>query len=307
MASPVPHPWHMPRVTIFLAVIEHGTITAAANALGLTKSAVSTHIRKLEAVCEARLFERSTRALRLTAAGADLQPHARRLVEAWAAGLDELQARLSEPTGTLRLTAPSILDRPILMAAIAAYTARYAKVEVVVRFSDVMLDVIGEQIDVAVRMGRLPDSELVARKLGEDHQIVVAAPALIASRPTPDRPAALADWPWVAHRELPQRRQLIGPDGQTEAIDVGPRVQVDHASALLRLVQAGAGAALIPWMLARDALLDGSAVRLLPGWRTESLGIYAVFPSRDHLAPKVSRFIELLAEHTARFFAVRSG
>lgn len=288
--------WHMPRAIVFLAIVEHGSISAAGRAMNLSKSVVSTHLRQLEEACGARLIERTTRQLRLTGAGSRFLTHAQRMASAWGDGLEEVTATMTEPTGTLTVTTTTVTEGGVVAPAVVAFVARYPLVTVDVRSTDEMVDLVAENVDLAIRTGPLPDSSLDARKLGEDADIIVASPQLTPQLSDLRRPEQLQRLPWVAHRRMPVRREIYGPSGRGFEVEVTPRARVDSAPGLLRLAIGGAGVTLLPGLLARDALRSGQLVRVLSDWHGPAFGIYAVFPSRRHLAPKVERFIDELQE-----------
>ncbi len=298
MADSVRDAWHIPRVIIFLAVVEHGSISAAARELSLSKSVVSTHLKQLEQVCGVRLFERSTRRVSLTQAGATCLPYAQRLTQAWSQGLEALESQIAEPTGTLVVTAPSLLDRPLL-EAVGEYTRRYPRVEIQVRISDEILDLITENIDVALRVGPLADSDMIARKLGDIHEVIMASPSFLEGRTLPDHPAQIASWPWVTHSALPLRRTLQGPNGQSITLEPSVQVTTDQAQGMQNLVMLGVGLAILPRISAQAELNNGSLVRILPNWRARTLGAYVVYPSKEHQTPRVSHFLEILRDCTA--------
>ncbi len=293
----IQHAWDMPRTLVFLAVVDHGSFSAAARALSLSRGAVSAHIKALEKVCRVRLFERNTRKVNLTQAGAAFLPCALELRRSWTEGLEALQAQLDEPTGTLVVTAPSLLERPLLSPAVVEYVRKYDRVRVDVRLTDSMLNVIEQGIDIALRTGPLPDSDLVTRRLSRDREVVVGAPSLFAGRRAPEEPKNLAAWPWLGHRGLSMSRELYGPDGRRNTIEFKPRVVADTAIGLKNLLVAGAGLALFPAFAIRDELRAGALVRVLPKWSAREFGIYAVVPSKRHQTPRVSLFIDLLVGH----------
>jgi DNA-binding transcriptional LysR family regulator len=294
--------WHMPRAAVFLAVVDAGSITKAAKNLGLAKSVVSVHLKQLEDVCGARLLERTTRKLRLTEAGERFMPAARRLVDAWHEGLDLLSASMEQPTGTLCVSASSLFERVILAPAIASFVAQYPHVEVDVRLEDNLIDLMAEKVDLALRSGPLADSNLIARKLGHDEEIIVAAPALADKLGDVSHPDQLLSVAWIVHRRLPRSVALYGPGNERVMFSIPARVQIDTAAAMVALAEGGIGLALVPRIMLESRLTDGVLVRLLPKWSGASMDIHAVYPSKDYLPPKVSRFIDVLQREIQDFF-----
>lgn len=294
-STPVRDIWHIPRVMVFLAVADTGSITQAARKLSLSKGVVSSHLKQLEQVCGARLFERSTRKVVLTQAGAAFLPSALAIRRAWQEGLEVLESQTAEPAGTLVLTCPSLLARSPVAEVIRAYVESYPKVRVELRVTDDTLDVVGEGIDIALRSGQLPDSVLVARRLGTMTEIIVAASKLSAGRAPPSRPEQLSSWPWLRHTVFPARRTFYGPEGQQRAVEFDASVEVDEATSLRELVVAGLGLAVLPAATVRQELAAKQLVRVLPEWTAAEVPLFAVLPSKEHQAPRVARFVELLA------------
>ena len=295
-SNPTRHAWHIPRALVFLAVAEHGSITAAAKALSLSKGVVSVHLKQLEEACGARLFERSTRRVVLTQSGATFLPYAEAIRQAWQDGLAVLEGEREEPRGTLVVTAPSLLEAPLLNPVVGEYLRRYQRVRIDLRLTDTMLDIIKHGIDVALRTGPLPDSDLISRLLMRDHEIIVGAPVLLEGRPSPGVPEQLMTWPWIGHRGLSTHRDLMATDGRQMTLEFEPRVVVDTATALKNLLLRGAGLALVPKLAVREELLAGALVNVLPRWSAPEMAIHAVIPSKRHMAPRVSRFVDLLVE-----------
>ncbi|MEO1267781.1 MAG: LysR substrate-binding domain-containing protein [Myxococcota bacterium] len=287
--------WHIPRVMVFLAVAEEGSITAAAKALSLSKGVVSTHLKQLEGVCGARLFERNTRKVALTQAGAAFLPHAHAIRSAWQEGLEELEGQQSEPRGTLVITCSALLARSVLSGIIARYLRAFSKVRVSLRVTDKLVPLLDEGIDVALRAGFLPDSDLVARQLGPIRELVVGVPELCAGLLAPTHPDDLIDGPWVGHPAAQGGRTLYGPDDQEAVLKVASTVDVGDGRSAYELAIAGAGLTFLPRSAVRQALAEGQLIDVLPGWRGPEVPLFAVFPSRKHQTPRVSRFMELLA------------
>ena len=289
--------WHLPRALLFLAVVRAGSLSAAARATGHAKSVLSDHLRQLEAALGARLLERNSRRLQLTEVGERFLPHVLQLERSWAEGTAEIRDAMAEPSGTLRVTAPQIFESAVVTPVLAAFLARFPKVVVEVHFDDRMVDLVARQIDVAIRAGRLADSELVATRLGASPHVLVAAPDLAARHPDVRHPAHLARLPWVRHAHVTPDDELTSADGEVASLRVTPRIQVDSTTAMLGMIRAGAGAGMLPELLVRDDLRAGHLVRLLPGWSGAPMSTYAVYPSRAHLPPKVARFVDALREH----------
>jgi molybdate transport repressor ModE-like protein len=291
------HASHLHRVAVFLAVVREGSVTRAARSLAVSKSAVSDHLRLLEQMCGLRLVERGARGVRLTEAGERFLPHARRLAEAWAGGLAELEAAKTEPAGTLRVTASHELGDRLVAPATRDFLRRHPRVRIEIELSDRIVDIVEERLDLAVRSGPMPDSNLVGVRIGTDVEIVVAAPEVARRLAHVGRPEQLFDEPWVLH-STPAQRALTHRCGDRVLLDLHGRARANSGPNVVALVQRGVGLGILPSGLAAPALRDGTLIRLLPEWTGRHFDIHAVYPSREH-GPKVLRFVEALREVAA--------
>lgn len=284
---------------IFVRVVEAGSFTAAAEALGLSKSYASRRVRTLEDQLGARLMDRTTRRLSLTEAGRAFYEQAAPHLEGLAEAERAVSALQSAPRGTLRLAAPSSFGLRWLQPALHAFMARWPELRVEVSYDDRQVDVIADGFDLAIRGGRLADTSLVARKLAPMTGVVVASPAYLARAGTPDHPSELtrhACLDYAVASTVP-RWWLSGPDGEV-SVEVDARLVADNGQALVAAAVAGLGVAYQPDFLVRDELRAGRLVRLFPGWATWQGAFHAVYPHRRHLSPKV----RLMVEHLVRAF-----
>ncbi len=285
---------HLRQLAIFAKVVETGSFRAAAQILTLSPSVVSHHISKLEENLGVALLYRSTRKLSLTEDGARLLESVQAMVAAAETGLDCINAASPEPAGRLRVTAPAVLAHSGLIDDIVAFATAYPQVELDISFTDVRRDIIGEGIDLAIRMGWLEDSALMARKVTTVDRLLLTTPAYLEGQDLPETPRDLENWQFLHLSNVGRRFAFENESG--ERIDVKPnaRVVVDDAIALYRLVRGGFGVGTIPGFLAADDLAAGKLVRLLPDWRPQPLGIYAVWPPnapRDSLTARFVRYL----------------
>lgn len=283
-------------MAVFATTVETGSFRAAAKALKLSPSVVSHHVGQLEGRLGVALLYRSTRSLSLTPDGEKLFGAARAMLEAAEAGLDAISGQSSQPVGELRLTAPAVLSAGILVDDIAAFSERFPKIQLSLNFTDLRRNLIGDGIDVAIRMGWLEDSALKSKKLFEIRRKLCVAPSYIAKRAPPRRPADLADWDWLQLKSVRPEMTLTSKRGASHRIAFVPKLIVDDAIALYRLSRAGLGLAMTPEFLAADDIAQGRMVELLPAWHLEPLRIYAVWPPNAPRDSLTARFVAFLEE-----------
>lgn len=272
------------QMAIFVRTIDHGSFRAAAKAMNLSPSVVSHQVTELEKRLGTALIYRSTRTLSLTRDGERLLSSARAMIDAAETGLRSVSDQTREPSGELRITMPAVLARSRLVEQIAGFLLANKKVQISVDFSDTRKSLIGDGFDLAIRMGWLKDSALVARKLGSVDRRLVAARSYLASRPEPTSPADLNDWDWLELSPVRATKAKFRKAGH-KSMTVKPdsRIAVNDAHALYEFARAGTGLAFVPDFLAEDDINDGLMEYVLPDWQVEDIGIYAVWPQN---APK---------------------
>ncbi len=287
----------------FVQVVDHGGFAPAGRALNLPKSKLSRRIALLEERVGMRLIQRSTRRFAVTDVGQTYYAHCRAmLVEADAA--DEAIALLhAEPRGIVRVTCPVALLDTLVGDMLAAFMAHCPHVEIHLEETNRRVDVVGEGIDVAIRVRPPPleDSDLVLRALAERGQCLVASPDLLARAGTPRVPADLATLPSLA-LGTPQDDHawtLLGPDGARATILHRPRLVTRGMPALRAAAVAGVGVVQLPTLLVRDALARGALQRILPGWAPRREIVHAVYASRRGLLPSVRALLDFLAQRFA--------
>ena len=283
---------------LFAAIADSGGITAAATRLGLTKSMVSRELAAMEDRLGARLVQRTTRKVSLTETGELLAIYARRVVEELESAEAAIDATRDAPRGDLKITAPFSVLRFIVSPRLGEFRARYPDIRLNIDASMRIADLVEEGVDVALRIGELPPSSLVARRLATIPVVLVAAPSYLAGRS-----AILTPGDLLAHDVVNLRKDLSSEvwtlhseHGTSEPIGVRPVASVHDPGILLDLATQGLGVAPMPLLYARASLERGDLVRVLPAWRQREAPLHAVYPSRRSLAPKVRAFIEFAAE-----------
>jgi len=286
----------------FVRVVDAKGFSAAAPALGLTPSAVSKLVTRLEARLGVRLLQRTTRAIHLTEEGEAFYEQARRIVGDIAA----LESRITDgsgtPRGVLRVTTSLALATHQLAPVLSEFLARYPLVQVALLPTDRVVDMVEEGIDVAIRIGKLADTSFMARRVGEDKRVICAAPAYLARHGTPRRPEELLRHNCIVARERAYLNRwafrLDGQEGgEIREIEVSGRLAVDEGDAQLQLALQGIGIVRLTRLTVAQAVRAGRLVSLLPEFSAEQpVPINAVYPHRRHLPPRVPAFVDFLIE-----------
>lgn len=288
----------------FAEVVEHGGYAAAGRALGVPKSKLSRRVLELEERLGVRLLQRSTRRLAVTEIGQEFYRHCvAMLVEAEAAE-EAIEKSRSGPQGLIRVSAPPALVCFEVGPMIARYLADNSRVRIELESTSRRVDVIGEGIDVALRVRFPPfeQSDLVMRTLGESAQRIVASPRLIEHRQLPLVPADLAALPSLDLGPPLSKHvwDLHGADGRSVRVTHAPRLVTDDMAQLLHAALAGVGIVKLPTMVADEHLASGALIDVMPGWTPRAGVVQAVFASRRGLLPSVRSFIDHLAAEYAR-------
>jgi DNA-binding transcriptional LysR family regulator len=286
------------RLAIFATIIQAGSISAAALQLRCGKSVVSRQLAKLEQELGVRLIQRSTRRLALTEIGELVLAEARQIERALVNIEHLTEQHQQEVRGVLRVSC-SMAGRRQLVPLLAEFTARYPQVKVALRLEDHMVDLIAEQIDVAIRTSNLVDSTLVARKLSGNPNVIVAAPSYLARAGVPDTVESLQQHACLVYAvgaRVYDEWAFIGETGQYTVRVDGP-LQMNDGGALVTAATAGVGILRVPRPLVADELASGELVQVLadcvmpPGQSN-----YAVYPARNYLALKTVAFVNFLIE-----------
>tara|TARA_R110002126_G_scaffold44671_10_gene127211 strand:+ start:28278 stop:29246 length:969 start_codon:yes stop_codon:yes gene_type:complete len=276
-----------------------GSFTAAARMLSVSPSAVSKSIKRLEQNLGVSLFTRTTRSLKLTPEGRDLHERALRLLH----GAEEIEqaakSARSEPSGRLRIAAPLPIGIHLLAPALATFREKYPQVTVDLRLSDHFVDIIDEGIDVAVRIGDLPDSRLLSRSLAPHQLCCYASPAYLERRGVPDHPDELAGHETVALRYQSSGQISRWPFRLGErSIEIVPTagIIVDASDALVAALVAGGGIGLTASFIAAPHVASGTLVPVLASYAVERHNITALWPESRRANPAVRAFLALLQD-----------
>jgi len=294
-------------LVFFVEVVEHGGFAAAGRALGVPKSRLSRRIAQLEERLGVRLLQRTTRRLAVTELGQAYFNHCKAMLVHADAAQEVIDRSRAEPSGVVRVTCPVTLLETSVGDMVADFLARHAQVELHLEATNRRVDVVGEGVDLAIRVRPPPldDSELVLRVLGNRAQCLVASPGLLAEHGTPRVPADLVSFPSL-ELGTPQQRAtwtLIGPDGAVARIEHQPRLITRGMLALRDAAIAGVGVVQLPTMILHEAFEQGVLRRVLPDWAPRPEIIHVVFPSRRGLLPSVRALVDHLAVRFAELDA----
>jgi DNA-binding transcriptional LysR family regulator len=285
----------------FNAVVESGGFAAAATRLGLSRALISKRVAALERALGARLLARTTRRVAITEAGAAFHRRSAGILanfEEARAELGELQA---EPRGTLKVSAPMSFGTLYLGPLIGPFLAQCPGLSIELTLNDRFVDLLEDGVDVAIRIGTLRDSTLVARRLAGTRHVLCAAPAYLKRHAAPHQPADLADHRCLHYGYLSggPRWRFAGPE-RSASVAIRPVLTANNGDVLRAAALDGQGIVLLPdFIIARD-LKAGRLVGLLPGWRPPESAVHAIRPAGALLTAKVRRFIDFLAGRFAR-------
>ncbi len=287
------------RMAVFAEVVAAGSLTAAARQLDMTPSAVSQHLRQLETSLGLALLHRSTRKLTLTEAGARYHGGCAAVVAAARSAEQALTLLRDEPEGELRLAAP--IGFASLLAVALQPLRSYPQLTLRLLLDDAVIDLIEARVDIALRVGSLANSSLVARKLGSMPRGLCAAPAYLHARGWPAHPQDLLQHDWLGSGGSSSfdTLELTGPQGEVVSVALSARVQATQVSALHALCVAGWGICMAVRQEDFQALADGQLVPVLPGWSLADLPVYAVTPRRGEQPAKVRHTLEALTRYFA--------
>ncbi|HHJ16681.1 MAG TPA: LysR family transcriptional regulator [Gammaproteobacteria bacterium] len=288
------------RMVIFSHVVEAKSFSAAAQRLGIAKSAVSRHITLLEKSVGVRLLNRTTRSLNLTEVGETYYQGCARIV----AEAEEVTRRISTLqdtiSGTLRVACPIVLGKQFLAPLLADFVQQHPSLNVDLVLEDQVVDMVEAGIDVGIRVGWLKDSTLMARKIAESPRLLCASPAYLERREKPENPEQLVDHDWIIFSLLPTPYHWTFAKNRTDhRIQVKGKVKTNNAEAVRVFLLSGTGIAALSDFLVADDIKAGRLVQLLPDYNCGSAGIYAVFQDRRYQQAKVRLFIDYINERFA--------
>jgi len=289
------------QMQIFVGIVEAGSISGAAERLGLPKSAVSRRLAELEARLGVSLIQRTTRRQNLTDSGRAFYARSVTLL----ADLDEAESAVSLEHGALKgglkVALPLAFGLLHLAPLIQAFMTLHPEVRFELDFNDRQIDLMQEGFDLAIRIATLEDSSLIARRLAPIRHVLCASPGYLAKHGTPNVAADLASHACLAYSNVrdPDLWDYRGPDGQKASVRVPVRMAASSGEFLMRAAIADEGLILLPTFYVHEALRTGQLVQVLPDHTWPELSAYAVYPPTRHLSIRVRALIDFLVERLA--------
>ncbi len=285
----------------FCAVVDAGSFVKASEALGMSRAAVSRYVAELESRLGVRLLHRTTRRLSLTEEGELFHARSRDLL----AGLDEAETEITSHSrtamGLLRINAPVTFGIRHLGPLWGEFCNANPRVMLDVTLADRTVDLVEEGYDLAIRIANLPSSTLISKRLATTRMVLCASPTYLQQQGTPLHPAELNDHAIIAYSYWSTRDEWTfeGPEGPV-SVRTKARMRTNNGDSCRAAALSHLGIILQPTFLVGDDLASGALVELMPAFRSGELGIYAVYPSRKQVSPKVRALVDFLAPHFAR-------
>ncbi|MEO3989087.1 LysR family transcriptional regulator [Pseudocitrobacter cyperus] len=287
----------------FVKVVDHGGFAAAGRALDQPKSKLSRRIAQLEARLGVQLIHRTTRHFTVTEVGQTFYQHCKAMLVEAEAAQEAVATLQSEPRGTVKIACPVTLLHVHVGPMLAKFMVRYPGVNLHLEATNRRVDVVGEGIDIAIRVRPRPieDSDLVMRVLADRGHRLVASPGLVSQMGQPTAPSALSEWPGLSMGAGKQHKwELSGPNGARAEVWFTPRLVTSDMLALREAAVAGVGIVQLPLLLVREQLASGQLVTVLEEWQPRREVIHAVFASRRGLLPSVRALVDFLVQEYQR-------
>ena len=281
----------------FASVIEMGSFVRAADTLSMSKAAVSRYVSDLESRLGVRLIQRTTRKLSLTEEGEVFYARCKEILAGLVEAEAEISLRTGQAVGQIKISAPVSFGILHMASLWGVFISQQPKISLDITLSDRVVDLVEEGIDVAIRIGRLPSSTMISRKLATTRMVLCASPAYLRRTGKPKKLADLTDHAVLAFSYWTEGEewQFEGPFG-TESVKVKPRMHTNSGDTCRGGAIENQGIILQPTFLVGTDLQSGALVEVLSQYRSIELGIYAVYSSRKHISPKIRLLIDFLVD-----------
>ncbi|CAM3904528.1 HTH-type transcriptional regulator DmlR [Vibrio aerogenes CECT 7868] len=281
---------------VFIAVVESGSLSAAAQRLNITKSAVSKRLTQLESVLGVRLFHRTTRTIHLTEAGQRYYFHASQAYQCAQLGMDAVAELQGQPQGVLKITAPMSFGVRHIAPYIAEFMRLYPKIEIDLQLEDQMVDLVQGGFDMAIRIGHLPVSNLIAKRLVVCKSVLCAAPHYMSSNPEPRHPSDLRSHNCLTYAYFRGSEwRFYQKDKEFKVLPRGNLI-INNSEGIRKATLDGLGIAQLPTFIVGKDLAQKKLQPLMTGYHLPEHAVYAVYPDRKYLPNKVRMFIEFLQQ-----------
>lgn len=283
---------------LFAEVVKAGGFTKAAHILGRPKSSISYRVSKLESQLGVRLLERTTRKIRPTEVGRLLLQHCIRITDEVTLATNVVEKLSQHPSGLLRVSASYSVGRQLLGPIASKYLQQYPDTKVQLMLSNRRVDIIEEGFDVAIRVGPLATSNLIAKRVGGSRLSFCASVEYLRTIKLPRTPEDLVNLRvlFMGEHDFPDTLKLQGPTG-SEVYKIPLRGVINDYHLLKQMIVGGAGIAILPTYLCQEELAEGKLVEILPEWSLPEVNFHAVFPSHCGVTPKLRAFLDLLEAH----------
>ena len=286
------------RMVIFTHVVEAGSFSGAAKRLGIAKSAISKHVSMLENSIGAHLLNRTTRSLSLTDVGEAYYQSCSRLNNILEETRNTTEALQDEPRGTLRISTPASFGIDSIAPLLHRFLQKYPDLNAELLLDDNVVDMTEQGIDVAIRVGWLPDSNLRARKIKDSPRLLCASPEYIERNGLPKKPEDMMLHEWIIFTLLPTPHHYnFTKNNKSKNIHIKGRIKTNNGNAVRRLLLEGAGVSVLADFLVEKDIKKGRLIHLLPEYDIADAGIYAVFQSQRLQQAKIRTFIDFLVEN----------
>ena len=290
---------------IFASVVEHRSFSGAAAALGVSKATISKAISRLEARLGTTLFHRTSRRLTLTDSGQALAERAQRILTEGQCAEEQALDAASAPAGLVRVAAPLTFGIKALGPVLADFLAAHPAIRIDLRLSDAFVDIVGEGIDIAVRIAELPDSSLRARRLGPVTGHIVASPGYWRKHGRPRHPADFASHACFTYANIanPDVWRFRKAGGEEASVRVEGPIRTDNGEAILPALRAGLGVAVLPGFIVDEDLAAGTLETVLPEWAAGASSLHLITPPGTLRPARVEVLIDFLTENLRRICA----
>lgn len=293
-------------IMVFVKVARAGSFRKAASELGMPNSTVSAKVSSLEKRLGVTLLYRTTRSLSLTQIGETYFKACLKNIEGLKAAEEEVTLSQGEPQGVLKITAPSLLSSSVLPKVIAAYIEQFPKVKIDLLATDGVLDLIGQNIDIAIRAGKLEDSSLIAKKLGESYFSLFASPAYLKRHEKITHPKDLLKHSCIQFSPLGRDHwNFINKTKTKVSLALPGKLVLDELYTVKELTISGQGIALLPTFICIDEVKEKKLICVLPDWKSDVRNISFVYPAHKYVSPKVSSFIALATDMVKKQLEVK--
>jgi DNA-binding transcriptional LysR family regulator len=282
-----------------IAVVEHGSITAAADKLNKSKSVISKCIKEIEHKHNIRLFNRNSKRLTLTDVGEKYYEHAKRLKNQYVGMLDEVTREQTSAQGRLRVSSPIAFGEHVLAALLPEFCELYPDIKIELLLGNHSVDMLKDNIDIRIKSGRVEDSNMIAKRLCDWPMAICAAPDYLGRFGEPKNPEALVNHSCVldSNMQLGQNWPFVSDSGEHKTILINSNISSNNPQAVVNLIKAGAGIGFVALQSIKQELERGELVLLLKEYQARVLDIFLIYPHKSHLPQKHRAFIDFICSN----------